>query len=59
MEIEYYSKDVYGSSLMYVKDEDQARAITTLTNKKTIGEWDIKAMEKLGFSFTEVLAPRV
>lgn len=34
--IEYYTKDVYGSRLEYIKDENDAKIIQQLTGKKTV-----------------------
>lgn len=58
MNIEFYAKSNYGRINFYIKDEKVAKAISNLTGKKTIDEFDIKNLEELGFTFTEVIAPR-
>ena len=58
MNIKFYAKSNYGRINFYIKDEKVAKVISNLTGKKTIDEFDIKNLEKLGFTFTEVIAPR-
>jgi hypothetical protein len=41
-------REVYGNSLIYVCNEAQAKAIRTLTGKKTINQNDIAALKVLG-----------
>lgn len=55
MTIEYYKKDVYGVTLIYIKDPRIAMTIGMLTGKKTVSKFDIKALTDLGCTFTEVL----
>jgi hypothetical protein len=57
MNINIYKKAVYGITKWYVRDESQAKAISTLTGNKTISDYDMRALESLGFMFTEVIAP--
>lgn len=59
MEIDYYRKNVYGNELMYVASEDAKYAIYALTGKNSISPLHINALESLGCTFKEVLAPRV
>ena len=54
--IKFYKDRVYGVVKMYVKDPELAKAITTLTGRKTLNESDMVALRKLGFEFEEVLA---
>ena len=59
--IEYYSKEVYGNSLEYVVNKDDAYIISRLTGKKTISEIERELIRDLTGSFIqfkEVLAPR-
>lgn len=58
MEIEYYTKDVYGSELIYIKNDELANVVRALTGKKTVSAWDIKMFGKLGITFVEVLRPK-
>jgi hypothetical protein len=55
MNIEYYKKSNYGIESMYIKDIKIAEAVRGLTDKKTISNSNIKCLELLGFTFTEVL----
>ncbi len=55
--IEIYRKNVWGNILTYVKDPEQANAISLLTNSKTLSGNHIGGLEMLGFKFKEVLAP--
>jgi len=51
--IEFYKKNVYGLTKIYIKDENTAKNIQTLTKKKTVDERDIEALEALGVVFTQ------
>lgn len=57
MEIQYYKKNVYGKLNLYVKDNEQASWIMALTRRTTITVRDIIALQKLGHTFVEVVAP--
>jgi hypothetical protein len=56
--IDFYSKNVYGEWKMYIKDDEMAAKIEAITKQKTLTEWAKVALENLGFTFTEVIAPR-
>lgn len=59
--IEYYSKEVYGNSLEYVVNRDDAYIIQQLTGKKTISGTERELIRDLTGSFIqfkEVLAPK-
>ena len=59
--IEYYSKEVYGNSLEYVVNEDDAHIIRQLTGKKTISGTERELIRDLSGSFIEfkqVFAPK-
>jgi hypothetical protein len=59
--IEYYSKEVYGNSLEYVVNRDDAYIIQQLTGKKTISGIERELIRDLTGSFIqfkEVLAPK-
>ena len=58
MNIEFYTKNVYGNDLMYVADPAIAEHLTNLTGRVTIANSDMFALTKLGFTFTEVIAPK-
>lgn len=55
MNIDYYVKNVYGNEMMYIKDDAIWHSVSTLTQRKTLLNSDKKALEALGFSFTQVL----
>jgi hypothetical protein len=59
--IEYYSKEVYGNSLEYVVNRDDAYIIQQLTGKKTISGTERELIRDLTgnfIQFKEVLAPK-
>ena len=59
--IEYYSKEVYGNSLEYVVNKDDADIIRQLTGKKTISGTERELIRDLsgGFiEFNQVFAPK-
>lgn len=59
--IEYYSKEVYGNSLEYVVNKDDAHIIRQLTGKKTISGIERELIRDLTGSFIEfkeVLPPK-
>jgi len=43
---------------MYIADQAQAQLIGALTNTKTLLPYHKKALEALGFTFEEVIAPK-
>lgn len=53
--IRYYVRHIYGVPRIYLADTEQAKAIATLTRRKTVEEVDLKALETLGFVLVEVL----
>lgn len=58
MIIQFYKKDVYGRSLIYIADKDQAEYIQVLTGTKTVTDDQLSALGKLtGCAFVEVFAP--
>lgn len=56
--VEFYSKSVYGEWKMYVKGAEMQLKLTALTGQLTLTERVKRALEDLGFTFTEVIAPR-
>ncbi len=58
MTIQYYSKEVYGNTLYYLADKDQAIQLRGLTGKKTISSIDMTLLTKLtGVTFERVFGP--
>ncbi len=45
--LEYYQKDVYGQTLLYIKDAATAQLIKLLTGKKTVSMADLQVLAKL------------
>jgi proteasome assembly chaperone (PAC2) family protein len=57
MNIQFYTKNVYGKDYMYAVDPEQAKVLTALTKGKTILKSDMEGLEKLGHTFEQVLPP--
>jgi hypothetical protein len=57
MEIKVYTRRDFGQERTYIADDDIRDAILTLTKKKTLTRWDMRALERLGHTFTIVLDP--
>lgn len=58
MQITYYVKNVYGNDRLYIADEEKAHAIALLTGSKTLSQQHIEGLQALGYTLTEVIAPR-
>lgn len=56
--IKFYEKSVYGNQMMYIADKKQAESITRLTGQKSLTSGAFKALQELGFTFEEVIAPK-
>ena len=52
MNIQIRIKSVYGRELYYVVDESQGNALRTLTGTTTLSKYHIRALKKLGHTFT-------
>jgi|TARA_Y100000296_G_C5019704_1_gene179242 hypothetical protein len=57
MEIEVYTRRDFGTERTYIADPDIKDAIITLTGKKSLTRWDMRALERLGHTFSIVLDP--
>lgn len=57
MEIQYYTKQVYGKTLEYIKDQKQAQQISALTGSKTLTPAQKSAFENLGCTFVRTFEP--
>lgn len=56
--VNYYRKDVYGKTLMYLSDPADVKAFAKLTGKRTITSNDMDALASwFGATFVETLAP--
>jgi hypothetical protein len=58
MEIKIYRKHIYGNELTLYVDQEIGSAMFELTQKRTLTDRIRKSMEKLGFTFIEVLPPK-
>ncbi len=56
--IKYYTRSVYGNDNIYIADSEQAQLVFALTGTKTLLPHQKSALEALGFTFEEVLAPK-
>jgi hypothetical protein len=57
-EITFYRRSVYGVEHMYIADPTMAGYIWGLTGTKTMLKQHKRALELMGYTFTEVLPPR-
>lgn len=55
--VEFYQKEVYGNTMLYIADPDIRRTLTRLTGKKTIDTGDIENLQTLGLRFKQVMPP--
>lgn len=59
MKIEFYTKNVYGNELMYVKDVELAAKLSRLIGTLTVQESQMKLISDLfDAEWEEVLAPK-
>lgn len=56
--IEFYRKDIYGVTMYYVANDCERVIVSKLTGRKTLNKQDMACFEEMGFTLTEVLAPR-
>ena len=57
MKIEYYRREVYGNEMWYVVNSEIEGWVSMLTNRATLSNGDMKALQALGFELVEVLQP--
>jgi hypothetical protein len=57
MDIKIYRKSNYGKTSWYVLDENESTAILLISGMTTLTDRTRLGLEKLGFTFTEVIAP--
>ncbi len=57
MQIEYYTKQVYGNTLTYLVNSDASEQILALIGQKTISESQMNRFNKLGIEFVRVFEP--
>lgn len=59
MIIEVFIKSNYGSDHTYICDPDIASSIQMLTSRKTLTDFDMQALRKLGHEFVLVKNPKL
>ena len=59
MVIEVYIKNNHGSDHTYICDPDIASSIQMLTKRKTLTDYDLQALRKLGHEFVLVKNPNL
>lgn len=59
MHITVFTRNVYGKPTVYAADAEQARALTLLTNCKTLEHRHLQGLEALGFTLTQIPDPQV
>lgn len=58
MNLTFYTRNVYGSNLVYLSDWNQRRIIAKLTNSTaTLSKMQIEGLKELGCTFEEVKDP--
>ncbi len=57
--IEYYAKNVYGETKFYAIDETINYVMKVMANVKTITPSVKDAFEKLGYTFVQVVDPKL
>lgn len=55
MVIKYYTQNIYGVERHYPAEDKVAKALGTLTKKKTISAEDMSALQTLGFELERVM----
>lgn len=55
MDMNYYVKHVYGVEQMYLADKEQAHAVQLISGQKTITPYTKEGLERLGYTFKQVL----
>lgn len=55
--IRIFTRSVYGRTLVYVADAEQARLLANLTGAKTLESRHLTALEGLGFTIEQVPDP--
>ena len=56
--VRYFSRDVYGTTRLYVTDGEVSAALMALTRRRTIEARDLDALRALGHSVERVADPK-
>jgi hypothetical protein len=57
MRIDYFQKDNYGVTHLYIADAKIRESVSALTGRKTLSASDMSALRALGFTFNQILPP--
>jgi len=57
MTVQFYTKNIYGSTLIYLVGSEASEAMLRLIGQKTISKSQMAEFEKLGLSFEQVINP--
>jgi len=57
MTVQFYTKSVYGNTLIYLVESEVSEAMLRLIDQKTISKSQMEKFEKLGLSFEQVINP--
>ena len=57
MKVQFYTKNVYGNTLIYLVDGVAAKAILNLIGQKTISKKQMSEFELLNIKFEQVINP--
>ena len=57
MKVQFYTKQVYGNTLIYLVESEATENMLCLIGQKTINKFQMKRFEDLGISFEQVINP--
>lgn len=57
MKVQFYTKNVYGNTLIYLVESEAAENILCLIAQKTISKFQMKRFADLGIVFEQVINP--
>jgi len=57
MTVQFYTKNIYGNTLIYLVDSESSRSMLELIGQKTISKSQMAEFEKIGVTFDQVINP--
>lgn len=57
MKVQFYTKNVYGNTLIYLVESEASENILCLIGQKTINKFQIERFKDLGIEFDQVINP--
>lgn len=57
MRVQFYTKSVYGNTLIYLVESEAAENILALICQKTISKFQMARFKELGIEFEQVINP--